>query len=434
MKLNHTIISLLFVFVFFTNLAFAKGKKPQLLVYGNDVEAFASALQSARSGVETYWVLPTAIHYKEWSLLASGSDTDTTRNLIGGIWRNVIEEINREGDNKDSVIRPLFKGIDEFMLESAVEKLIEEQAKLTVLKDVDVLRISRSKRKFTVQLSDRMRFSVLSVIDATSERFLEKQLLAHEAVSNLAQDSLPKGSCHIADLDANRLRTLLAIANAKEAVFALTMNDVLQLRNGNLFFTKSGTGRGILGSSLLARMNVGQAVGACASYCAFYKVDADKLDVRKVQAELLSFKSRLLPFIDVSIGDPNFAALQRMFLVSLLPWDRMSSPYLFQGEDTVAVASVRAVMLQLYTRAQLWFMDNEMAYFTVKDVVDLLKVVAFRSNELDVEVEKSWSRRFKFKTPYELDRLITRYEFAVLMDAYASPFQVRVNTEGVVVR
>ncbi|KAF5298094.1 hypothetical protein FQR65_LT19621 [Abscondita terminalis] len=39
-------------------LSFAqKTKKPTLLVYGNDIEAFSSALQSAKSGVATLWVV-----------------------------------------------------------------------------------------------------------------------------------------------------------------------------------------------------------------------------------------------------------------------------------------------------------------------------------------------------------------------------------------
>src|SRR5690606_39891905 len=58
----------------------------------------------------------------------------------------------------------------------------------------------------------------------------------------------------------------------------------------------------------------GQTMGAIVSYCAFFKTTVDKIDLRTLQNELLTFRSRLLPAQDVSFKDQNFMSLQRMYL------------------------------------------------------------------------------------------------------------------------
>lgn len=429
MKLNHAIVSLILVFVLSANQAFSKGKKPQLMVYGVSMEALASALQSARSGVETYWVMPTEIHFKEWNLMQGTSGMATS--LIGGVWMNVLQEISLKKEIRDSVFKLVSHNIDGLMLEKAIEKLLLDQENLTVIRNTDVVRMMGGKKGFEVQLSNRSKFTVFAVIDATKGRSLNQRLVVKEQNLN---NLIEKEENCLRELEANNVRTLLAIADDNQCIYGLTMADVLHGRVGNLFFTDLFDENKPASGSFLDRANVGQAVAACASYCAFYKVNADKLDVRKVQAELLTFYSRILPFIDISIEDPNFSALQRMFLVNILPWDKKGEPYLFHADDSVSVDSVKPVLLQLYTRAQLWFMDNSRDFFTVNNVIELLKVIGFRGDELEEEVAKNWVKRFKFKNTFDLDRPISRYEFAVLLDAYASPFNVKVNGVGVFLR
>lgn len=431
MKLNRLIV--LFVLFFFLCLGrgYCKNKKPALLVYGNEVEAFASALQSARSGVETYWVIPTTISYDDWSQMIDTSEIEM--NLIGGIWMNVLQEVSLKNEMKDSVFKLVAKSVNGPVLQNAVEKMMNNQSRLTVLKNVDVVKILESKKNINVQLSNKIKISVRTVIDASKDRSLVKGLYERAGGSVFAGDV--QNPYQLSQLDVNLVRTILAIGNNEKGNFGLTMDDVLNMRNGNLFFTYNlGTRKSNNNISLAGRLNVGQAFGACASYCAFYKVNADKLDVRKVQTELLTFKSRILPFIDVSVEDPNFAAIQRLFLVSLLPWNQDIMPFLFHSDGKVELASVQPALLKMYTRSQLWFAENDHDNFSVKDVIELLKVIAFRGNELDEEVEKNWVKRFKFKTPFDLNRIINRYEFAVLVDAYAQPFNIKVNNKGAIVR
>ena len=103
---------------------------------------------------------------------------------------------------------------------------------------------------------------------------------------------------------------------------------------------------------------------------------------------------------------------------------------LFDLEDSVRVSDIKSIINQFYSRAQLWFVDNNPEFLTVQDALNLIKFTAFRGEELDVEVKKKWNKELTFKGDYDPSKVISRYEFAVLFDMYASPFVKKVSQDG----
>src|SRR5690606_10334647 len=130
-----------------------------------------------------------------------------------------------------------------------------------------------------------------------------------------------------------------------------------------LFFTKSLMPEIADMETIPFRAHVGQALGAMAAYCAFFKTTGDKVDVRKLQTELMGFRARLLPWKDVTVSDPNYAAVQKGYLATLL--EGKEGDRLLDGKDSVAIDSVKSIFNQLYSRSQLWFLDNTADYFTL---------------------------------------------------------------------
>jgi len=185
--------------------------------------------------------------------------------------------------------------------------------------------------------------------------------------------------------------------------------------------------------SIPLRMQVGQALGAVAGYCAFFKTTADKIDVRKLQTELFAFDVRLLPYKNISSFSTNFTALQRIFLTSIYAEDDNLQNLTFNQKAEIPVASIHTTFNQMYSRSQLWFKNNEKEILDLNDLLALIKNVAFRGEEIDQLVEKEWQSKLKFERTFDKNHL-EKYEFEVLLDKYANPFAKTIDHSGNILR
>lgn len=419
MKSIKLFVSFVFCSALAISFVFAKGIKPKLMVYGSDISAYAAAVQSARSGVPTLWILDSPDGF---SSLVSPS-LEQRRNvslerkaLYGGMWLEIVDGIIV--DSTDSEFKVDFSK-SAFVLESLARK----EENLVIVERTKLNTLVKKKNGWSIELSNRERYDVRAIIDASMDLDFKKFVDNTFNPKPVYLKPLPQFS-------VGEIRTLATLVGDN----GLTIQDVIDSQGDNLFMLSLLLNNLADFGNVEARINIGQVLGASAAYCAFFKTTADKIDVRKVQAELISYGDRVLPFVDIANSDPNYEALQRIFLVNVLPWNSDLQPLLFESLDSVSVISVKPVIQHLYSRAQLWFLDNQAAYFTTQDVIELLKVIAFRGNELDNEVAKSWKKRFKFNEEFNPLKPITRYQFAVLLDAYAAPFTKRVNIEGVIQR
>ncbi|MFD2552867.1 FAD-dependent oxidoreductase [Sphingobacterium tabacisoli] len=424
-RLKVSIIGLLMLFCGITG-AIAKEVKPTLLVYGDGVEAFAAALQAARSNVPTIWVFEGATYMAD--VENSTLPVACNAHLLGGIWKDLLIETGQLKSKEDSLILALQKDINPRLMRNALERMLAKQQNLTLVSGTQVVGIAKGKKGLTVTLSNKRKYGVRAMVDATPQGDTRPYVVSTDLFAK------PSRILSLPEINADERRTLLALGEYETALYGYRWFDVFSRSNSNVFFTAGLVQVGLDDNSLSLRANLGQAVGAAAAYCSFFKTTADKIDMRKLQTELLTFDARILPFSDISSSDSNFKSLQKIFLVSFFPVEDTEKGILFDGDRPVSIGSVKAVFNSLYSRSQLWFVDKEDRDFELKELLDLIKHVSLRGDEVNREVEKEWSRKLKFKGVYDPEHIVSRYEFAVLVDRYADPYVKAIDGEGKILR
>lgn len=427
MKLNQLFI--LFFLIPYIGFA-AKKEKPALLVFGSEIEAFTAAMQSAKSGVVTVWVLDEPVLMP--SICSQKVSIASNAYMDGGVWLELLMHIAMDPTKRsDSLARIVKKDMNPQLVRNAVDKMLFMQKNLTVLRTSPVERLQRNKNSWDVTLSNKQKYNVRTIIDASATGKLssmfepEGQHLLIKPARILKAQEVPLALS----------RTSMAVGGMGEDTYVYLLQNILANAKDNLFSLQRliQVDRNAETVPLLAHL--GQAVGACAAYTAFFKTTVDKIDCRKVQTELLSFHQRLMPLPDVSIETLHFGAIQNIYLVGLLTGQKHGEgKLLFNARDSVSFAEVKPIFNQLYSRSQLWFANHEGKYFKLADLLSLVKFIGLKGDEIDAQIEKDWSRKLKFEGKYDLQKTINRTEFAVIVNRYAEPYIKGVNMEGQIMR
>lgn len=181
-------------------------------------------------------------------------------------------------------------------------------------------------------------------------------------------------------------------------------------------------------------IQAGQAAGAAAAFCAYFKTTSKNLNLRVTQGELLAYDARLIPYQDIAFHDRHAIALQHTGLSGILKAKQMviagREVFVFDTIGTVSSEELRLPMKEFYSRSQIWFADHKKDSLSIGDAISLLMFTATRGEELRREIESGWKSSFKFTTPFDPKRAINRREFAVLTDRYLQPFNRRIDISG----
>lgn len=389
------------------SLLFAKSPKPKLLVYGSTLEAYVAALQSAASGVPTIWVNPQSYTFERDGALINEYEGDL---LDGG----VVQQFSKNRKNTHDAVSSTLGGSR--MASQSV--LTESNPLLISVNAQDVVKIERKKSwKFT--LSNKTNYEVQVVIDAS-----EKATLATKAnITNFSKPILKKSKA----ITLAESRSVVFVGESQGEVLVGLLPDLLG-QKGNFFVLNPLDA--IPNADVTVRSAFAQTISTIANYCAFFKVLPEKIDLRTLQSEIMAYQGRLLPFINISVSDKHYNTIQKMFLSGILLLQDDGVNLLFNKQDSVKLSGVKSVVNQFYSRAQLWFVDNNPEYLTVQDALNLIKFTAFRAEELDVEVKNKWNKELAFEQPYDSSKLISKYEFAVLFEMFASPFAKKISQDG----
>jgi hypothetical protein len=243
----------------------------------------------------------------------------------------------------------------------------------------------------------------IAVSDAIPADHHEKDLPAY---------SIPLGAIVVKDLD-NLLVTGNAISVSRE-VNAGTIDPSVQ-------------------------MTLGQGVGATAAYCAFFKTTTKHLTVRIIQGEILDCKGYLLPFTDIPQKDPHFRAIQQVSATGLLKGVQKTNgnsvEIHFEPNDLVNTEEIRPILDEIYTRSFLWFnKEKPGAQFTLGNLLSLISDYTLTDpTTLRIYLQKAWTTQFKLTGTFDLNRPVTRLEFAVLTNRYLNPFAKTVDLSGRIV-
>ncbi|TJY68089.1 FAD-dependent oxidoreductase [Sphingobacterium alkalisoli] len=403
-----------------------KKVKPALLVYGSDIEAFTAAVQSAQSSVATLWVL-------DQEQMVPSLTTETTTvlsnaNLDGGIWMDMLMKIAMSKEVNDSLAQLVKRDINPRLAMNAVEKILSMQPNLTVMKGLSVESVERRKKDWEVTFSNKEKYAIRAIVDATEEGKLKTLVNGMEGYYKPGRIS--RADAHSLDLS----RTTVAVGEVDGVIYSYVLNNILSQANQNLFSAQYLVQVARNAESIPLRAQLGQAMGAAAAYCAFFKTTTEKIDVRKLQTELITYGARLLPLHDVPTSHVHYRAIEKMYLSGLLTGKKEGSGYIFDVKDSVTFQEIKPIFNQLHSRSQLWFMDNDGVYLTWKDLLSLVRFVSFRGKEMDAQIKKDWSHKLKFAGEFDENKIVNREEFAVIVGKYADPYVKAVNMQGTILR
>lgn len=399
---------------------FAQRKeKPTLLVYGEGVEAFSAAVQSALSSVPTLWVTPQKID-AIWDINFEEL-ARSEQSLAGGVWMKLLMDVAKHKSPNDSVAREVKKQFTAIQLSEATNALLAGLSKLTILENTTIEKIKLGKRGWQVLLSDRKRYTPYAIVDASQTQ----QLVRRTALEDrLREGKISAAVSNFSDFASQR--TILAVGTDQGNVHQLLASELLEPVKNDFFTLKCLNGFESNSQNIALRMQYAQAIGGAAAYSAFFKKAADKIDVRKLQSELLTYRVRLLPTTDITSEHQHFKNLEKIFLTGIFSTENNH----FQQDKQVSYAEIQPAMTQLFSRSQLWFLDNEGEWLSWKDAIELVKFVSTRGNEVNRQIEEGWKSRFGFGNEYDANRPITRGEFAVILDQFANPYAVSVTHDG----
>lgn len=417
--------SSLFFFVFSVLLTFAQKKKePQVLVFGSGIIGYSAAVQASLSGVQTLWIVDDDVLVPEFMLRPTG--LENLPNVDGGIWLKTLMSI-RASAPSDSLARTVKQELNPRLFENAVEKVISQQTNLTIVRSSKIAAINKKRRTWEVILGNRYSYTINCIIDASIDQKLS--LFSHKDDNEQKNTKARK----LEEFSPSDIRSLVAAGEFHNDIYGVQLADLIHYEN-NGFFNLAGVSNIIdtVASTAPLRSCIGQALGATAAYLAFFKKESSEIAIRELQTELMNYGARILPYQDLSIDDPNFLAIQRVGLAAVFEAKWQGNLVSFGREDKVINTEIKQIFNQLYSRSQLWFLENNARVdeLTLKDALSLIKFVGLRGDEIDREVQRYWSEKFNFSGTYDEDRLLRRYEFMVLLDRYASPYVKKVSQQG----
>lgn len=174
-------------------------------------------------------------------------------------------------------------------------------------------------------------------------------------------------------------------------------------------------------------LQIGQAAGVLAALAVKNKMGVSDVPVRDVQHTLLDAGCYLLPYLDVSPDHPWFIPMQRIGVTGIMKsvgknfgW---SNQTFFRATDTLFLSELEG-LTELYNTEGIEFTHTPL---TVVQAVDMIIKVA-GDNRTDAFIGKV-PDALKLIEAEEInggqDRLVTRGEMAVLIDALLDPFNAR---------
>ncbi len=449
---------IVFAFVIFINTAlFAETIKTDVLVIGGTYSGTAASLQCARSKVKTILIVPGR------QLINAAAAISLTKNktLTSGIWGEFQKHL--QACNTAHKITAVNQQQVSYTTALAVLKIMTDTVKkLTVQLNTQWLTIKKSgtgwevnvlnngkplyiKTKLLIDATETGKAALAAgavfITDADHRDSTGRQLLGlvHTGIDDVYQpythSQLYRTSIAVNNGSVNTGRPLPAFVIPLGAVIAKNVNNLLV--TGPVISAAYQVNRAL--DNPAAQLLLGQGAGTIAAYCAFFETTTQNLNVRMIQGELLDHKGVLLPFADIASTDADWRATQQVAATGLLQGERSADGRAailnFMPDVAVNTAEIKPVLLETYTRSFLWFNRiKPVEQFTVGNLLSLISEFTLTAPDvLQAKLQRQWQLTYHFKQAFDLNRPVTRREFAVLVNQYLNPFARRVDLEGHIV-
>jgi hypothetical protein len=443
-------IKRLLVFLLFLNstVIFAQTIKTDVLVVGSSASGVAAAIQCGRSKVKTV-LADDGFKISGVTVADQMVSLEVNNSIPSGIWsefRNHIRENYSKTAGYDTAQNAPLK-FETGMGTSVLKKISDTVKNLTVYQNAIFSNIKKDGDRWEVMLTqDGKTITVKArvVVDATEtgavalkaggklrEPFSNRAdngALKTYRTSIAAGENLP-GQTHT---DANSPKNNYP----QYPAFIIPLNAILAGETENILVTEKVLPAEKNIQYLPLQLQLGQGVGCAAAFCAFFKTTTKRLHVRIIQGELLDFKGYLLPFADINQPDRAWRAIQQVCTTGLLKGRQQvtngNPQFVFIPDSAVSTAEVQPVLTEIYTRAFIWFnIQKPGEKFTVGNTLSFISEITLTDPAvLNKSMAKAWKGQYKFKSEFDINRPITRYEFAVLANRFLNPFARTVDLAG----
>jgi len=174
-------------------------------------------------------------------------------------------------------------------------------------------------------------------------------------------------------------------------------------------------------------LQLGQAAGVIASLAVQEQKSPKEISVRKVQHHLLEQRGYLLPYLDVPLNHPHFKAYQRIGATGILRGEGKNVGW----ENQTWFYAERPLKNKEVFLAP-WFLTTNPTFPktpTVKKVIAWFQAILKSQEPAWLQNPEEIKNKFNFKA-FEPEAIITRGQFAVLMDALLNPFVREIQHNG----
>jgi hypothetical protein len=396
----------------------AQTVRTDVTVVGGTAGGISAAIQAARSGVKSLVLEERGTLSPEFTL------SDLL--ILQKIRDHYLSKNLTDSAKKNSLSRPVLLPSQ---AQALVKSMTDTVKKLTVMLNTSIKTIKKDGKGWEIKLQNGKTVKTDVVIDASKGQILAT-LLKIEPEKTIIQVNNWINS----PASAPRLfRTTVASGtmeySGKSGIYLIPAATLMPVGIENIFFVPASASQ-LHPQTMLA----GQAAGAAAAFCAYFKTTSKNLNIRVTQGELLAYDARLIPYEDINFQDRHAIALQHTGLSGILKARSVvnagKEAFTFDTLGTVSSQELRQPMREFYSRSQIWFADHQKDSLSIDDVISLLMFTATRGQELRSEIESGWKSSFKFNTSFDPKRAIYRREFAVLTDRYLQPFNRRIDVSG----
>jgi hypothetical protein len=374
----------------------AQTLKTDVLVIGNGDAAYAASFQSFKSGVKT--ILLTQ---KEQLIVAN-----KPQSLLSFYQRF----LKRETENAQSQNLPKPKKDKKNPTKIAVDSTLL----LNVINNSPYNEIKRSGSGWELKLNKDLSIRAKVLIMADTP----EKLMTALKISTLNPASLSP-----LNYAENLYRTSIASIAAKGANF-LSLYSLLIPDQENLIYIPADS------------YETGTAAGATAAYAAFFDTKTSLANLKRIQGELLSYKHALIPFEDVKAADSNWLAIQKVGITGIIKAELKQGKAFFNPEKEVSYDEIKQPIKDYYYKAQIWFDDHQNVPINLENTISMVCYVGNKSvDATKAELQKKWNKNYRFSSKYDLKKVLTRREFATIINEYLEPFdKVNVDKTGRVIR
>jgi hypothetical protein len=143
-----------------------------------------------------------------------------------------------------------------------------------------------------------------------------------------------------------------------------------------------------------------------------------------------------MPFEDIKLTDSNWLAIQKIGITGILKAENKNGKIFFNPEKEVTLDEIKQPIKDYYYKAQIWFDDHKNIPINLENTILMVCYVGNKSVEATKsEIEKKWTKTYKFSSKYDLKKVLTRREFSVIINEYLKPFDdINVDKTGRVIR